>query len=184
MTNDTDAEAYLTWEEEPTAFDDSGVSSRTKGRLESLNIRTLQELADCTDEQKARLFSAVDREEIDRLNGQLRENQYAPLDYDDIKQKYEQWEIPPDTPLDELVWSVRAFNCLMRAGYCNVRNLLDSDGTKVVTVRNLGKKCYKEEVEDLMIRGMKQPAELWDYNIVKPKKFLNDTVPKRFFNDS
>ena len=54
-----------------------------------------------------------------------------------------------DTPIENMELSVRAYNCLCRAGYKNVGELIDLPAEKIMTIRNLGKKSFEEVVHTL-----------------------------------
>lgn len=138
----------------PTDFDDLGINSRTKDLLEKLNINTAQDLANITEEQKLRLIS-IGKDEFDKLK----------LNYNDVLQKYDQMSISPDMPLEFLNISMRTLDCLLRAGYSKIQDLINSDGTKIIKIRNLGQKYYNE-IADLMINRLKQPKEKWDYDTI------------------
>ena len=58
-------------------------------------------------------------------------------------------EIEDNTPIEDLELSVRAFNCLKRAGICTVGELRAMTDEDFMKVRNLGKKCMNEIKEIL-----------------------------------
>ena len=60
------------------------------------------------------------------------------------------------TPIEELDLSVRAYNCLMRAGIKTVEKLKKTDDAALMRVRNLGRKCYEEVKQKLQEFGEKE----------------------------
>lgn len=58
-------------------------------------------------------------------------------------------EAVPDTTLEDLDLSVRAYNCLKRGGFSTLKQLANADPERVARVRNLGKKSYEEVIETL-----------------------------------
>ncbi|MCR5728033.1 MAG: AAA family ATPase [Lachnospiraceae bacterium] len=59
-------------------------------------------------------------------------------------------DINPDTPLEDLGLSVRAYNCLTRAGISTIGALLGLSYEKMINIRNLGKKCINEINEKIL----------------------------------
>lgn len=59
-----------------------------------------------------------------------------------------------DITIVNLDLSVRAYNCLKRAGVVTVRDILDLGPEKLKEVRNLGIKCYREIVGILKALGV------------------------------
>lgn len=49
-----------------------------------------------------------------------------------------------ETPIEELDFSVRAYNCLKRAGVHTLQDLVNKSDAEVMKIRNLGKKSLKE----------------------------------------
>lgn len=49
-----------------------------------------------------------------------------------------------ETPIEEIEFSVRAYNCLKRAGIHTVQDLISKREVEVTKIRNLGKKSLKE----------------------------------------
>jgi DNA-directed RNA polymerase subunit alpha len=69
--------------------------------------------------------------------------------------------IPPrvyETPIEELELSVRAYNCLKRAGITKVGQILEMSEEELLAVRNFGRKSLDELRERLIARGFIQPA--------------------------
>jgi DNA-directed RNA polymerase subunit alpha len=60
-----------------------------------------------------------------------------------------------DQPVEELEFSVRAFNCLKRAGIHTIGQLVEKTEEDMQKVRNLGRKSYEEIVTCLAKLGMK-----------------------------
>ena len=52
-----------------------------------------------------------------------------------------------ETPIEEIEFSVRAYNCLKRAGIHTVQDLIAKKEIEVTKIRNLGKKSLKEVVD-------------------------------------
>ena len=52
-----------------------------------------------------------------------------------------------ETPIEELDFSVRAYNCLKRAGVHTLQNLVNKSDAEVMKIRNLGKKSLKEVLD-------------------------------------
>ena len=60
-----------------------------------------------------------------------------------------------ETPIEEIEFSVRAYNCLKRAGIHTMQDLIDKRETEVTRIRNLGKKSLKEVIEKVNEMGLK-----------------------------
>lgn len=58
-----------------------------------------------------------------------------------------------NAPLAELDLSVRTFNILYRAGYSTVKELLDADVEKIVSLPNLGLKNFSDLIDVLSEKG-------------------------------
>ena len=52
-----------------------------------------------------------------------------------------------ETPIEEIEFSVRAYNCLKRAGINTVQDLISKKEIEVTKIRNLGKKSLKEVID-------------------------------------
>ena len=52
-----------------------------------------------------------------------------------------------ETPLEDLDFSVRAYNCLKRAGVHTLQDLVNKSDAEVMKIRNLGKKSLKEVLD-------------------------------------
>ena len=57
-----------------------------------------------------------------------------------------------ETSIDDLDLSVRAYNCLKRAGILTLRDLTDKSENEMMKIRNLGKKSLKEVIDK--VKGM------------------------------
>jgi len=68
-------------------------------------------------------------------------------DYEEEKNELE------NAPLAELDLSVRTFNILYRAGYSTVKELLDADAEKIVSLPNLGLKNFSDLIDVLSEKG-------------------------------
>ena len=59
-----------------------------------------------------------------------------------------------DTSIDDLDFSVRAYNCLKRANIMNLRDLTEKTETEMMKIRNLGKKSLKEVIDKVKDMGL------------------------------
>jgi DNA-directed RNA polymerase subunit alpha len=59
-----------------------------------------------------------------------------------------------DMTIEELDLSVRAFNCLKRAGINTVGELVEKNQEEMMKVRNLGKKSLEEVEQKLALLGL------------------------------
>ncbi|MDD2504698.1 MAG: DNA-directed RNA polymerase subunit alpha [Bacilli bacterium] len=60
-----------------------------------------------------------------------------------------------ETPIEEIEFSVRAYNCLKRAGIHTMQDLIDKREAEVTKIRNLGKKSLKEVMDKVNEMGLK-----------------------------
>lgn len=60
-----------------------------------------------------------------------------------------------ETPIEEIEFSVRAHNCLKRAGIHTVQDLISKKEVEVTKIRNLGKKSLKEVIDKVKELGLK-----------------------------
>ena len=60
-----------------------------------------------------------------------------------------------ETPIEELDFSVRAYNCLKRAGVHTLQDLVNKSDAEVMKIRNLGKKSLKEVLDKVEEMGLK-----------------------------
>lgn len=60
-----------------------------------------------------------------------------------------------ETPIEEIEFSVRAYNCLKRAGINTVQDLIAKKEIEVTKIRNLGKKSLKEVIDKVKEMGLK-----------------------------
>ena len=60
-----------------------------------------------------------------------------------------------ETPIEEIEFSVRAYNCLKRAGIQTVQELAQKSEEEMIKVRNLGKKSLKEVIDKVKEMGLK-----------------------------
>ena len=60
-----------------------------------------------------------------------------------------------ETPIEEIEFSVRAYNCLKRAGINTMQDLIDRKEVEVTKIRNLGKKSLKEVIDKVKEMGLK-----------------------------
>ncbi len=59
-----------------------------------------------------------------------------------------------ETPIEEIEFSVRAYNCLKRAGVHTVQDLISMKEVEVTKIRNLGKKSLKEVIDKVKELGL------------------------------
>ena len=59
-----------------------------------------------------------------------------------------------ETPIEEVEFSVRAYNCLKRAGIHTVQDLVNKKEVEVTKIRNLGKKSLKEVLDKVDELGL------------------------------
>ena len=59
-----------------------------------------------------------------------------------------------ETPIEEVEFSVRAYNCLKRAGIHTVQDLVNKKEIEVTKIRNLGKKSLKEVIDKVNELGL------------------------------
>ena len=59
-----------------------------------------------------------------------------------------------ETPIEEIEFSVRAYNCLKRAGVHTVQDLINKKEVEVTKIRNLGKKSLKEVIDKVKEMGL------------------------------
>ena len=60
-----------------------------------------------------------------------------------------------ETPIEEIEFSVRSYNCLKRAGIHTMQDLIDKREVDVTKIRNLGKKSLKEVLDKVKEMGLK-----------------------------
>ena len=60
-----------------------------------------------------------------------------------------------ETPIEEIEFSVRTYNCLKRAEINTVQDLIDKRESEVTKIRNLGKKSLKEVIDKVNEMGLK-----------------------------
>ena len=63
--------------------------------------------------------------------------------------------IVEETPIEEVEFSVRAYNCLKRHGVHTIQDLVDMTELEVTKIRNLGKKSLKEVIDKVSDLGLK-----------------------------
>jgi DNA-directed RNA polymerase subunit alpha len=78
--------------------------------------------------------------------------------------------IPPsvyETPIEDLELSVRAYNCLKRAGITKVGEILEKlykGDEEILVIRNFGRKSLDELKEALQVKGFLRPDEVGQDN--------------------
>ncbi len=60
-----------------------------------------------------------------------------------------------ETPIEEIEFTVRAYNCLKRYGISTMQDLIDMKESDVAKIRNLGKKSLKEVIDKVNEMGLK-----------------------------
>ena len=64
-----------------------------------------------------------------------------------------------ETSIEDLDFSVRAYNCLKRAGILTLKNLVDKSENEMMKIRNLGKKSLKEVMDKVKDMGLNFRSE-------------------------
>ena len=59
-----------------------------------------------------------------------------------------------ETTIEDLDLSVRAYNCLKRAGIHTLHDLINKSATEMMKIRNLGKKSLKEVLDKVKEMGL------------------------------
>lgn len=65
-----------------------------------------------------------------------------------------------DIMIEEMNLSVRAYNCLKRAGVRTLDDVIRLGSDRLLEVRNLGKKCY-DEIVWILVNRYHQPQRNW-----------------------
>jgi DNA-directed RNA polymerase subunit alpha len=60
-----------------------------------------------------------------------------------------------ETSIDDLDFSVRAYNCLKRANINTLGDLVEKSELEMMKIRNLGKKSLKEVIDKIKDMGLK-----------------------------
>ena len=60
-----------------------------------------------------------------------------------------------ETSIDDLDFSVRAYNCLKRAGVNTLGDLTEKSELEMMKIRNLGKKSLKEVMDKIKDMGLR-----------------------------
>ena len=87
-------------------------------------------------------------------------NHFEMLEHDakdivNIKEKTEDSKIKAlETSIDDLDFSVRAYNCLKRANIHTLQDLVNKDESEIMKIRNLGKKSLKEVLDKIKEMGL------------------------------
>ena len=64
-----------------------------------------------------------------------------------------------ETSIDDLDFSVRAYNCLKRANIHTLQDLVNKDESEIMKIRNLGKKSLKEVMDKVKDMGLNFRSE-------------------------
>ncbi len=59
-----------------------------------------------------------------------------------------------ETSIEDLDFSVRAYNCLKRAGIHTLQDLVNRSESDMMKIRNLGKKSLKEVLDKIKDMGL------------------------------
>ena len=59
-----------------------------------------------------------------------------------------------ETSIEDLDFSVRAYNCLKRAGIHTLQDLVNKSESDMMKIRNLGKKSLKEVLDKIRDMGL------------------------------
>ena len=59
-----------------------------------------------------------------------------------------------ETSIDDLDFSVRAYNCLKRANILTLNDLVEKSENEMMKIRNLGKKSLKEVIDKVKDMGL------------------------------
>ena len=59
-----------------------------------------------------------------------------------------------ETPIEDLDFSVRAYNCLKRDGIHTIQDLVNKSESDMMKIRNLGKKSLKEVMDKIKELGL------------------------------
>ena len=59
-----------------------------------------------------------------------------------------------ETSIDDLDFSVRAYNCLKRANILTLKDLVDKSENEMRKIRNLGKKSFDEVINKVKDLGL------------------------------
>lgn len=129
-----------------TSVKELDLSARSFNHLYGAGIYKLSNLIYKSKKELLKV-SGIGKESVDEIISKLSEygivfNQYGELDFEDTQ---EQTELSDGISIEQLDLSVRAYNCLYRAGIRTVQDVLDrdeEDGLK--RVRNLGNKSIYE----------------------------------------
>lgn len=97
---------------------------------------------------------------LEKISGESPMSILEALDQHPILSK----EINPD-PIDNLELSVRSYNCLKRAGFTNVKDIIDTDNNSensewIFKVRNLGRKSA-EEIKTRLVEKYNYTLKAW-----------------------
>ena len=87
-------------------------------------------------------------------------NHFEMLEHDakdvvNVKEKTEDGKTKAlETSIDDLDFSVRAYNCLKRANIHTLQDLVNKDESEIMKIRNLGKKSLKEVLDKIKEMGL------------------------------
>lgn len=72
------------------------------------------------------------------------EKQDDNISWNDQKNNSDNVEFDPDTPIDDLNFSIRSYNCLKRAGINTVGDIISLSDEDLIHIRNIGRKGVEE----------------------------------------
>ena len=64
-----------------------------------------------------------------------------------------------ETSIDDMEFSVRAYNCLKRSNINTMQDLVNMKESEIMKIRNLGKKSLKEVIDKVKSMGLSFKAE-------------------------
>ena len=76
----------------------------------------------------------------------------------EIKKNSEQYQQVMGVRFEELDLSVRSFNCLRRAGYVTIGDIVDLTEEEIIHIKNISWKQYDEIGRKLLARGVSDSA--------------------------
>lgn len=119
-----------------------------------MNIRKIQSekiTSEKVQELENHAINAIDHNDLERLIELKKEIQlYLNSQFGSGSvQCYE-----PDMPIDSLILSVRTYNCLKRAGYKTLGDLENEKYSKIIRIRNLGRKSFDELIVSCAEHGI------------------------------
>lgn len=139
----------------------------TRERIRQIEAKALRKLRHPT---RAAMMQAVPKTEMQRQAGEYadlqKENEWLKKALETLMEKMgvERKIVSADMvraeiPIEELDFSVRSYNCLRRAGVYTLQDLAELDESKLMRVRNLGRRSLEEIKAKLAERGIELKGE-------------------------